>query len=134
MAFFREHSQRELPGRMGLLARRDDGERRISRYSMSCRLGREPERAFMWAMLPRFSAPSNDIPVDGNFARGFEPVATVLRKQVAHYGGAAASVRVRGDLTRRCLPTRQHNGITRSLPPLGQRRSDLFPPLTCRTR
>ena len=32
---------------VALLAHRAQDERRISRYSMSCRLGREPERAFI---------------------------------------------------------------------------------------
>lgn len=42
--------------------------------------------------------PSNDIPVHGSYDARFEPVAALLRKQVAHYGGgAAASVYLEGE-------------------------------------
>jgi len=45
---------------LALLAHREDDERRISRYSMLCRLGREPERAFEVTMLSRaFLSPSS---------------------------------------------------------------------------
>ena len=46
-----------------LLARRDDGERRISRYSMLCRVGREPERASVSATLTKRLAAQGEVPV-----------------------------------------------------------------------